>query len=344
MEFYDWNKTFSYSSARWVLVISARGYGKTYGLRKQCVRDYIKKGRRFVEIVRHKSEIQLVGRGYFDKLNENNEFPNHEFKYESNQFFMRRAGSEDAWELIGYLVALTDEQLLKKLTFAKVKRFIFDEALIEHKDRYKRYLPREFERLIGLRSSITRETPDNPSDSVCYLLANAVDYTSPYFENLNIYKVPTYGRHSYKNGDVLLDYVEPVYYDEYMNKTAIGRAIDGKSESDTLFKNEFSAANNDYVDTKPKGAKFWRGYIFGGHAFALWFAGDNYCYVTSKAPNSAKLKAFTLDDDSIDYELIRKSGTDARMLRRLFYLKLMRYESAVIRERYSDMLLSLGIV
>ena len=343
MEFYDWGKTFSYSSAKWVLVISARGYGKTYGLRKQCVRDYIKRKRRFVEVVRYKSEVNTVGRGYFDKLKKDPDLKGYEYKYESNLFFIRKS-ENGPWETLGYIVALTDEQIYKKVTFADVKRFIFDEGIIEHKDRYKRYLPREYERLVGLRSSITRETPDNPSDSVVYILGNAVDYSAPIFENLGIKYIPDYGRHIYKDGDVLLDYVEPIYYDEYMTNTAIGRALKGSEAANAIFKNEFLSANNDYVESKPKGAKFWRGYIYGGSTFALWLGAKNLCYVTSRAPKNATLKAFTLDDDSINYDLIRKSGHDAKLLRKLFYYKFMRYESILIREKYSDMLLSLGIV
>lgn len=343
MNFYDWRKTLSYSKAKWVMVISARGYGKTYGLRKQCIQDYLKRKRRFVEVVRHKSELKTVGSGYFDKLQSNGEFPGIEFKYEGEKFYLRKAENAP-WELIGYIVALTDEQLIKKQTFADVKRFIFDEALIEHKDRYKRYLPREFARLVGIRSSITRETPDKPSDSQVFLLGNAVDFTSPYFEDLGIRKIPDYGRHTYMGGDVLLDYVEPIYFDEYETKTAIGRILSGSKEGRTLFANEFGADNDMHVADKPKGAKFWRGYVFSGHVFALWLASDSYCYVTSKAPKSATLKAFTLDDDSINYDLIRKSGQDAKTLRTLFYRKYFRYESAKMRELFADMLLSLGIM
>ena len=222
MDFYDWPRTFTYSNARWVIVISARGYGKTYGLRKQCVRDYIKKKRRFVEVVRYKSELTDIARGYFEKLQLNNEFPGYEFKYETNTFYIRK-GEGNHWEVCGYILALTDEQIAKRITFANVKRFIFDEGLIEHKDRYKRYLPREFERLVGIRSSVTRPIPKDgrsyiqvngkmiEDDTVIYILGNAVDYTCPYFENLGIKKVPDYGRHTYMNGDVLLDYVEPIY-------------------------------------------------------------------------------------------------------------------------------------
>lgn len=343
MKWYDWEKTFSYSKARWVMVISARGYGKTYGLRKQCIRDYIKKKRRFVEVVRHKSEVSIVGRGYFDKLIENKEFPGYSFKYENNQFYIQR-NENKPFELMGYIIALTDEQLAKKLTFAGVKRFIFDEALIEHKDRYKRYLPREYERLVGLRSSITRETPDNPSDSVIYLCANAVDFTSPYFEALGVKKIPSYGRHIYNQGDVLLDYVEPIYFDEYKEKTAIGRALGDSKEGKKLFANEFISDNTTYIEQMPKGAKYWRGYVYSGTTFGLWLGQDGYCHISSKTPKNAKLKAFTLDDDSINYDLIRKSGNDAKTLRNIFYAKLFRYDNAQLRERFSDMLLALGIV
>lgn len=343
MEWYDWNKTFSYSKARWVMVISARGYGKTYGLRKQCIRDYIKKKRRFVVVVRYKSEVGMIARGFFDKMIELNEFPNYSFKYESNRFYMQRAQNKP-YELIGYIVALTDEQITKNITFSRVKRFIFDEALIEHKDRYKRYLPGEYGKLVGLRSSITRETPENPSDSIIYLLGNSVDFTSPYFEDLGIKKIPSYGRHIYQNGDVLLDYVEPIYFDEYREKTVIGRALGNSEEGRKLFANEFITDNTTYIDPVPKGAKYWRGYIYAGTKFGLWLGQDGYCHISSKVPKNAKLKAFTLDDDSINYDLIRKSGNDAKTLRNIFYAKLFRYDNAQLRERFSDMLLALGIV
>ena len=341
MDFYDWNRTFSYSKARWVTVVSARGYGKTYGLRMQCVRDYLKRGRRFVEIVRHKTEVPIVAKGYFDKL-QREQFPDLEFKYEAGEFYLLRS-EKKGWEKCGYIVALTDEQITKKLTFDKVKRLVFDEAIIEHKDRYKRYLPREFARLVGLRSSITRPIPGKPDDTVVYLLGNAVDFTCPLFENLGIDKIPDYGRHVYNGGDVLLDYVEPIYYDQFKEETAIGRALDGK-ESAALFANKFSGDNLTYVEPKPKGSKFWRGYRFNGKTYALWMGEDGYCYVTSKAPVSAKMRAFTLEDDSINYDLIRKSGEDYKMLRNLFYYKLLRYENAAMRENFADMLLSLGIV
>lgn len=347
MEFYDWQDTFSYSSARWVMVISARRYGKTYGLRKQCVKDYIKRGRRFVEVCRHKTEVPIIGEAYFSRLQENKEFPDREFKFEKNQLFIRKVSKENEkpWEVIGYVLALTDEQMLKRLTFTKVKRFVFDEGLIEHKDRYKRYLPREFERLKGLCMSVTGETPENPSDAVVYILGNAVDLTAPHFEELGVKKLPGYGKHLYHSpiGDVLLDYVEPLYFDEFAKNTTFGKAMAASSEGEKLLKNVFDGSNMDYVEAKPKHAKFWRGYRFSGNTFGLWFT-DSLCYVTSRTPNGARLRVFTLEDDTINYDIIRRSGDDAKTIRRLMLYKYFRYDSPQTREKFLDMITQLSFI
>ena len=44
-DFYDWNKTLSYD-ADVTMVIGAKGIGKTFGLRKQCIKDFLRDGSR----------------------------------------------------------------------------------------------------------------------------------------------------------------------------------------------------------------------------------------------------------------------------------------------------------
>ena len=68
-EFYDWAKTLSYD-ADVTMVIGARGIGKTFGLRRQCIRDFLKDGSRFVEITRYNNELSGVSDGYFNRLSE----------------------------------------------------------------------------------------------------------------------------------------------------------------------------------------------------------------------------------------------------------------------------------
>ena len=49
-KYYGWERTLSYD-ADVTMVIGARGIGKTFGLRMQCIRDLIRDGSRFCEVV-----------------------------------------------------------------------------------------------------------------------------------------------------------------------------------------------------------------------------------------------------------------------------------------------------
>ena len=69
-DYYDWNKTLSYD-ADVTMVVGARGIGKTYGLRLQFIRDWIKDGSRFVELTRHKNELSDFAATYFNRIIEN---------------------------------------------------------------------------------------------------------------------------------------------------------------------------------------------------------------------------------------------------------------------------------
>ena len=72
MKYYNWEKTLSYA-ADVTMVVASRGRGKTYGLRKQCIKDHIKDGSTFVEICRFRSELSPIMDGYFARLQD--EFP-----------------------------------------------------------------------------------------------------------------------------------------------------------------------------------------------------------------------------------------------------------------------------
>ena len=76
-DYYDWHKTLSYDSDV-TMVIGPRGIGKTFGLRYQCIKDFLKDGSRFVEVCRFKAELSGVSDGYFNRLQDMPEFPHHQ--------------------------------------------------------------------------------------------------------------------------------------------------------------------------------------------------------------------------------------------------------------------------
>lgn len=351
MIFYDWQKTFSYNR-RWNFIISARGYGKTFGIRLQALKDFRKRKQRFLAIVRTKDDIAPIASDYFAKVQKEGYFPEYEFKFAMKEraIYARDRRFEDSeYEIIGYIVAMTEEQFLKNLTFVyglEVRRIIYDEAIIEKKDRYHRYNPREWAIINGIISTVTRETPSNPSQASVYLFGNAVDLTCPLFEELGIRKVPTEHGYYFYGDDVLLHYVEPVNQEGFETETLSGRALAGSKEGDKLFGNEFEKANDTlHIARKPKQAKYWRGYAYNGRVFGLWI--DHYgglVYVTSKAPKNQEVFALTYDDASINYALIKGNSPHVKLLGDLFYQRLLRFDSVQTRERFADMCLSLGIV
>ena len=125
MKYYDWCKTLSYA-ADVTIVIGARGVGKTYGLRKQCINDNIKSGCTFAEICRYKSELGPIMDGYFSRLEL--EFPSYVFKTEKGKGYIAERPDDEktkpAWRILCYFLALTDAQNAKKRTYNKVKRII----------------------------------------------------------------------------------------------------------------------------------------------------------------------------------------------------------------------------
>ena len=157
-KFYDWHKTLSYD-ADVTMVIGARGVGKTFGIRTQCIRDWIRDASRFVEVVRFKNELSGVADGYFNRTGDQKEFDDYIFRTDARYAWIakRPLESEDGerkikpeWHLIGYFIALSDAQRMKKRTFDHVRRIIFDESILERSDRYHNYLPNEFGVLANL--------------------------------------------------------------------------------------------------------------------------------------------------------------------------------------------------
>lgn len=351
-KFYDWQKTFSYqtgTNGEICLVLGAKDIGKTFGLRLACVDRFIKHGELFIEICRTNEELKAVAPGYFDKLQGEGFFTDYVFKTEKGAGYCAlKPATEDEkpqWALCCYFVALTNFQREKKRTYVKPRRFIFDEAVIDTKDRHHRYLPDEFLILANLLDSISRQQPGDDYQYNLYLLANAVDLTCPYLRNLGIDKIPEFGYRYYRNKTVLLHYVEPWDADERRAQTLVGRMLAGDNESKVIFDNVFEDTTNGEIAKKTSNAQYRYAIRWGKLTFALWAdKATGYWYVTSKLPKKAP-NVFTLTkrDSSANYGAIERANPLLDLVNRLFYAGLLRYESAHIREAFFEILAFIGI-
>ena len=348
-KYYRWDKTFSRQTGdngEICLVIGAKNIGKTFGLRLQCVEDYLTRKVPFCEICRTKTERDSVKAGYFDKLQKDGFYTDFEFKTEKDSGYVNIGTHEEPdWQLICYFVALTNFQREKKRTYVCPRRFIFDEAIIDTLDKHHRYLRDEFLILANLLDSISRQQPESEYKYNVYLLGNAVDLTCPYFRFNGINKIPEYGYHFYKEKTVLFHYVEPWDSKERKTRTLVGRMLSGMDEAATMFDNEFRDTTGGEIASKTPEAVYVFALVWSKVTFAIWIDRKQALwFVTRKLPKNAP-NVYTLakKDSSINYRMVSKTDGLLKILPEIYKIGGLRYESPSLREAFFEVLSFIGI-
>ena len=351
MRFYDWDKTMSYqtgTNGEICLVLGAKDIGKTFNLRRKCIERHIKTGEIFAEFCRTKEEMKHVMPGYFDKLQSAGFFQDYLFKVEKGAGYIAKRPKDEkekpCYRLICYFLALTAFQTEKKRTFMFPKRIIFDEAVIDVKDRVHRYLKDEFLILANLLDSVTRQQP-NGENYYVYLLGNSVNLSCPYFQNLGITRMPEFGYSYYKNKTVLLHYVEPWDAEERRVNTLVGRMLEGHEESKVIFDNEFSIKDDASIMRKTPNAKYAFAIKWGKQTFALWADHkQGLWFVSEKLPkNACNVYVLSKNDMTLNYQMIRKSDYLTKLVSELYYVGCLRFETPYIREAFFEVLSFLGV-
>ena len=352
MSFYNWQATFSRqtgSQGEFCIVIGGKGIGKTFGLRLQCVRDFIKGGFRFVELSRTKDETKSVMVGYFDRLQYCGYFKDYVFKTEKNAGYIALKPKDESekpnWSLCCYFVSLTVFQREKKRTYSNVKRVIFDEAIIDSKDRYHRYLPNEFFILANILDSIFREQPNDKPIYRVYLLGNSCNLVNLYLQHLGVNRQPEYGYSFFNGKHTLLHYVEPMDAAERQAYTLVGRMLSGTDESDMVYNNKFETGNDDDIDQKPSNAKFAYGLKYLKRDFGIWTDYKNgLIYVTNWIPKDSRtVYALTKRDSTLNYALIQRNSKLMQALANIAWSGGLRYQDVATREMFWKLLELLGV-
>ena len=347
-KFYNWEKTLSYD-ADVTMVVGARGVGKTFGLRVQCVKDWLKDKSRFVEITRFKNELSSVADGYFSRVGE--QFDNVEFRTDARMAyatFDTGDKKKKEWHVIGYFVALSDEQALKKRTFKDVRRIILDEAILDKTDRFHNYLVNEYVKLANVVDTVSRERKDTKSIRPrVYLLGNALDLANPYFA---IYGVPTNVRYGYtwfKSKTFLLHYLKnEEYAKEKLTGTVAGRMLSNTQGAKIAIDNDFITLGDDFISKKPKDAKYMFGLVCNKHKFGVWCSySTGFYYVTSNYPKMKDKNVYVLtaDDYTVNYVIVKKADPVIKTFSEIWYYGLVRYDNLKTKTNFYEVLNLFGI-
>ena len=359
MKNYDWDTTRS-KNADVTIVISHRGYGKTFGMRKFFVSDYLKKGVRFCEITRVKDTIPDVARGYFEKLQAEGFFTEYIFKYQRKTLLIaKKADKKPIWKVCGYFASINTFQADKQRTFVNCRNIGMDEYIIEPDDNFHDYSPNEWYKLTSLVSSIGREKPiaqklldklkgkaKLPKPHI-YLLGNAGDLNNPAFAHYGINDVPRTGYTWLGGKTALLHYVaDDEYAEASRSETVAGRMAGDTQGAAMMSDNVFMNANDDFIAEKPKRAKYSFGFAHRGELYGVWADIEGGCYyVNRKVPNNATgtVYAVSTKDATFNRAFAKSAKKPLQTLTELYGYGLVRFDSHATRSEFNRMCAYFGM-
>lgn len=231
---YNYDKANSYN-AHFNMILTNRGYGKTYGAKKRCVNRFLKYGEQFVYIRRYKTELKKIWK-FFDDMKM--EFPDVKFEVKGTLLYINE-------ELAGYGMPLSTSLIEKSNPYPLVTTIVFDEFIIDKA--HLRYLTNEVDVLLELIFTICRKR----NNWKCYLLANNITTVNPYFRYFNIHIKDNERFTLAQNGEILVERSTDDVFVEEMKETAFGKLIQGTKYSDYAIENKALRDSNTFIEKLP---------------------------------------------------------------------------------------------
>ncbi len=272
--YYDYNNILS-RGAMINFILTNRGLGKTFGIKRKFINNWLKKGEQFIYVRRYKTEFKKI-MTFFDDIK--NEYPDHEFKCTKNYAYIDN-------KIAGYFVPLSTANNEKSTPYPNVTLMAFDEFVIDKKN--QRYLAEEPTLLNGLIETTVR----NRDNLTVVCLANNVTICNPYFEFWNIYPDFENGIRTYNRGEkICVELNTNVDFIEEKIKTRWGKLIaNTKYGQHSIYNKSLSDDEGFILPKKPQDSKFIFSMVLNGEEVGVWCKGDIF-YCDKKIINTSPLR------------------------------------------------------
>lgn len=278
--YYNIDKILTYNAFINIL-IGERGVGKTFSVSEFVTRQFIKKKYEFAYIRRYKTEISKSAKKFFEALKQEGKFTGHDLYTKGSNFII-----DDA--VAGYSMPLTTAQSLKSVNFSRVKYIIFDEFILENGS----YLKNEVEIFLGLVETIARMR-----DVKIFMLGNAVTQFNPYFMFFNLTIPYNNDIKTFKDGLILVQYMNNTKYREEKKKSKFGRLVADTEYEEYAINNSFRLENNDFISKKSGHSKFSFAMKYKSNIIGIWIDwNDGKMYASFDYDKNGCLFACTNED------------------------------------------------
>lgn len=313
------NKLFNY-------LLGNRGAGKSYGVKKYVIKNFLKKGKQFVLLRRYKTELKGDNvNKYFADIIENNEFPNTKFEIRGKTAYIND-------KIAGYFVALSTANHLKSTSFPLVDTIIFEEFIPE--DKAVRYLPDEPNKFLSVCETIFRMR-DNWK---AIFIANAVTIVNPHFTFWNIR--PRIDKRFTQKGDILIEIYDNEDFIQAKKKTRFGQLISGTAYGEYAINNKFLMDNSTFIEKRSSDCNFIGAFVYEGITYGYWvdYKQDKLFIDYKYNPDSVNIFTLTKDDHTPNKILISavKNTRLVKTIRLCYEQGLIRFYDQQAKHHFMD--------
>ena len=311
-----------------------RGVGKTYGIMKKAVKDFIKTMNdkveydetgnkisgpsQFVYLRRYKTELKKF-KTLLDPLVFNNEFKGHEIKIKGDTVYVDK-------RVAGYGFAVSNAVTLKSSTFPMVDKIIFDEFIIDKGN--IPYLTNEVDKFLEVYATIARMR-----NVKVYFLGNAISIANPYFDYWNLNIPYNTDIKKYKDGQIIVNYIKNEEYRNAKKKTLFGKILEGTHYSEYAIDNKFLRDNNNLIGKKTGQCSPYANLIIEGKTYGVWknvttmFVSEDY------DPNCKYVFALSANDHTDLTKLANRNSEIIRLIRFYYQQGYLMFESIKIKSK-----------
>lgn len=281
--YYNYDKILTYP-ALLNFIIGERGVGKSYGIKKHVIKRFKKKKRKFIYLRRYASELELSLKDneFFKDIKTDADFVSDDLYSEGGIYYCNG-------DACGYAVPLSKQAHYKSIPYPDVDIIIFDEVFITN----GRYLKNEIIEFLEFIETVARMR-----NIKVFLLSNNISIANPYFDYFNLCMPYKTDIKVFKNGSIVVQYIDNPPYRQAKSQSSIGKLISGTKYGDYAINNKALADNSTFIKKRTGACQFFFTVFINNHTFGVWRnIKDSYLIVCKDYDSMCPIKlSFSIDN------------------------------------------------
>lgn len=332
MTWYNYDKIRSYN-ALLNIIMTNRGFGKTYGFKDMCIKNFLKNGKQFMYVRRYKTDIDKDKRIMF--WNDiRSAYPEHKFEVKGKCAYI-----DD--KIAGYFVALSTSLSLKSVPFPDVTLIGYDEFVIGGGT--QQYIKGEVTLFLELLSTVIRKR----NDVRVFMLANNISIVNPYFTYFNINPKKGNRFTMAQDGEVIVDIMANNDFINEMKATKFGLLTKNTHYSDYAIENESLLDTDAFIEKYPlKDCLPVCTIIFDNNKVQVWLnKKTNMFYCNDKIIETTPKFSLTSNDHT-EHSILKTKLTNYPFFNnciKAFQVGQIRFSSQYVKHTMYDIFKILGV-